>query len=247
MMKKWFGLTTGLEERLRFITGRFHETFGESLSSLVLFGSAVGGEWHPDRSDINLVVEFDGEDAAFLDRAVALKRTLRKHNISCQWFTRGSLARSADVFPVEILDLILRRRILLGEDPLADAVVFRPDLRLACERQAREKLLALRSAYAQFAGEPRELRHILIKSATAWGAILQAILYLSDSPIPSDGRERALAVGERLKCDTGGFQALFEWRKAPSGGDTAFLMQLYRSYLRSVCALVDALDSWENV
>ena len=167
---RWLKKTTGLEQRVELITKRFKQTFGDDLSSLILFGSAVGGQWHPDRSDLNLLAVFGSDELSILDRAAALKGLFLKHNVSCLWFREVGLPRSADVFPIELLDLKLRRRVLHGDDIIEKVVIYHPDLRLACERIAREKLLALRSNYVLYAGDEAALRSVLIKSAPTWGS-----------------------------------------------------------------------------
>lgn len=119
--------------------------------SAVLYGSAVRGDWVAGRSDVNLllVVEDASPDALTrLTPAIA------------QWHERGftpplliardEWRRATDVFPVEITDIRLAYRVLLGPDPLDGLVVVDGDLRRALEASLRGKLVHLRQAWARF-------------------------------------------------------------------------------------------------
>ncbi|MDK9700934.1 MAG: hypothetical protein OEM52_12370 [bacterium] len=246
-MTRWFRKSAPLEERLRIVTERFQQSFGPSLRCILLYGSALGTNWSSEHSDVNLVVEFDQEDTAALDLAVGLRPILQQHNINCQWFNKDGIIRAADVFPIELLDLKLHRKVLFGIDPMEEVAIYPSDLRLACERLARERLLTLRTSYIACAGDEKLLRSLLLKSAPTWSALFQAVLYLTGTPVPTDLRERAAIACEKLGFEAGAFLALYEWRIAPNSGDSAFLMQLLRSYVRSVKQLVEFLDQWSEV
>ena len=242
----WFQKSLGLDERITVIKDRFSKVFGDHLSSLTLYGSALGNNWHPDHSDLNLIAEFRGDETDILDWAAGLKKDFTKYSVSVHWFEEGGLARAADVFPIELLDLKLRRKVLIGSDPMDGVVIYRSDLRLACERFAREKILSLRTHYCANAGEEHAIRRVLLRSAPGWASVFQAVLYMNNMTIPEHAKERTEAIGEKLDIDTAPFEALFEWRKMPKSGDAVFLMQLYRSYLRAVKGFIDSIDRWEE-
>ena len=105
------------------------------LSSAVLYGSAAAGDFMPETSNYNVLLVMDGLGLAELD---ALSKPV------AQWtkaghrppllFTRGQLQASAEVFPIELLDMRQSHRVLFGEDPLADVRVNHEHLRLQLER-----------------------------------------------------------------------------------------------------------------
>ena len=94
------------------------------LCSAVLYGSAAAGDFVPGMSNYNVLLVVDGLGVAELD---ALSKPV------AQWtkaghrppllFTRGQLQASADVFPIELLDMRQSHRVLFGEDPLADVTI----------------------------------------------------------------------------------------------------------------------------
>lgn len=241
----WFHKNISLEVRVAEVKDQFLFVFPNQLNSLILFGSAVKGTWNPVHSDINILCEFLGDQIQILDLAVSLENSFKKHRVNCLWFSEGRVEKSADVFPIEMLDLKLHHSILIGNDIVSSIEIHNSDLRLACERLTREKLLSLRSSYITFSGQEKLLRQLLIKSAPTWGAVFQSILYLNQVKIPQNIKDRTTLVGEVLKIEVSPFLALFEWRVNPESGNLVFLTHLYREYMKGVGTLVEKLDRWE--
>ncbi|MCX7835104.1 MAG: nucleotidyltransferase domain-containing protein [bacterium] len=242
---KWLRKEINLQKAIPFLVEKMKNVINDQIHSLILFGSVVKGNWNPEHSDINLICEFKDKQLDVLDYAISLKKDFQEYRVNCLWFGFGALLKSADVFPIEMLDLKLYHELLYGEDLLKDIQINKKDLRLACERIAREKLLSLRTEYLNVAGNEKAIRSLLIKSSPTWGAEFQAILYLMDEDIPQDLKLRARKVGELLNINSAAFEALFEWRNNPKTGDLVFLMHILREYLNGVQELVNHLDKLE--
>ena len=92
---------------------------GDNLVSIVLYGSAADGDFHPEYSDLNLLCLVKDVSLAALNKiasVVSWWRGKRHHPplvITCQ-----ELIASADVFSIEFSDMRQRYRVLHGEDPL---------------------------------------------------------------------------------------------------------------------------------
>src|ERR1700728_4151399 len=90
---------------------------GNNLKSLVLYGSAAGGEFHEAHSDLNLLGIFERLDAVALERLHPVVQTwIGKGNPAPLLLTLAELHSAADVYAIEFLDIIARRRTLSGED-----------------------------------------------------------------------------------------------------------------------------------
>src|SRR5687768_2360874 len=128
------------------LVSQLQSVYGPTLRSVILYGSAVGGEHIARRSDYNVLVVLDSVP---LDRLPAIGAVLRSWgesgNPPPMIFTSGEWRASADVFPMEYSDILERHRVLYGEDVTEGISVSRPDLRLQVEQQALGKLLHLRS------------------------------------------------------------------------------------------------------
>ena len=83
-------------------------------------------------------------------------------------FTPDQLAASANVFPIELLDMRQSHRVLFGEDPLADVTIEREHLRLQLERELKGHLLALRERYLLAGGNPQRVAELLTSTLSGF-------------------------------------------------------------------------------
>ena len=138
--------TMTLDELVR----QLRAAYNERLASVVLYGSAAGGDHIPDRSDYNVLVLLDAIDSAELDAsssvaASAVARAWREAgNPPPMTMSVEEWRRSADIFPREYADILERNRVLHGEPPFGGISVSPTDLRLQLEQQVMGQLLQLR-------------------------------------------------------------------------------------------------------
>lgn len=139
-----------LDKALAALITRLHAP-GTPACSAVLYGSAARGDWIAGRSDVNLllVVE-DPSPPALKTLADAVQEWHRGGHTAPLIIGRAEWQRSVDVFPIEMTDMQLCHRILLGADPLEGVAVAPADLRRALESELRGKLVRLRQAYVRF-------------------------------------------------------------------------------------------------
>ncbi|MBX3147365.1 MAG: hypothetical protein KF785_11425 [Gemmatimonadales bacterium] len=160
------------------------ESLGATASA-VLYGSAARGEHLDDYSDINVLLVTQSLEPLVLQRLRAAIEPLRAHSrVPPLIFTFDEWRRSADVFPIEIVDMQVARRILAGADPLERMVVAPADLRRALEREFRGKLLRLRQAYALLDDQPALLAETVVRSLSVLGVLFRATLVLADGGAP---------------------------------------------------------------
>src|SRR5207244_12166216 len=74
------------------------------------------------------------------------------------------LAQARDSFPMELEDIRARHRVLAGSDPFAALTIDRAALRTECEREARGKLLRLRTLYVEAASAPNHVERLMVDS-----------------------------------------------------------------------------------
>ena len=125
---------TGRKENLIMTPEQLAEdikgTPGLNIRSVILYGSAAAGDHAGRRSDFNILVVLETLGITELD---AISR------IAAQWaakgnpppllFTTDQLSRSADVFPIELLDMKECHRILAGEDAFRRNLAAQTSLR----------------------------------------------------------------------------------------------------------------------
>lgn len=149
----------------------------------------------PDEANL-LVVAADLEPATLRALAPPVRWWIRKTAAWPRLFTRALIAESLDVFPIEMLELSHRRRVLFGVDPFADVRIDHRALRVQCERELREKLMRLREAYIE------ESDAVVAASRATFARIFRACLVLfSSAPAPASDDDVIRALCVRLDLD----------------------------------------------
>lgn len=189
-------------KRAKRMAERLADAYGDTLRSVVLYGSAARGEYRAGISDLNLLVLLRDVDPATLARgSAALREWVEEGNAAPVVLGADEWRDSADVFAIEYADIRDAHLVLRGDDPFAELVIEREHLRLQTEREFRQKQLALRGQYLLRARNPEELAAVLAESFPAFMALYRAILRLAGREIPA-GRDATIhAVAECIGID----------------------------------------------
>ena len=124
---------------------RAREAAGANIESIILFGSAVAGDYHPGLSNLNLLcVLRDSSFSALQSLSPAAKWWDGKKQPPPLCMTKQELQRSTDVFTIELLDMQQHHRLLFGDDVLKDLQIPMDLHRVQVEYELREKLILLR-------------------------------------------------------------------------------------------------------
>jgi len=218
---------------------------GGGLVSVVLYGSAARGDYQEKTSDFNLLLVLrDLEPATLEALSPALRRWARRGQPAPRLFTPALIAESADVFPIEMLDLKSSRVVLHGEDALAGVEVGRDNLRLQCEREMRAKLMRLREGYIESHHRPRELRRLLTASYTTFIALFRGCLHLLGGEVPLRNAEVAAAFCARAGLEASAFEAVDRLKRGESAdGEMKTVFSRYYRELTRAVGKVDRFDS----
>jgi hypothetical protein len=206
----------------------------------VLYGSAARGDWHPDRSDINLLLVADTLSCAELrglgPALAALPEAWRSPPLL---FTGDEWARSLDVFPIELTDMLLAHEVLRGTDPLPGVQAHPSQLRASLERELHAKLVRLRQGYALRASDPQALGAFATGTLGTILVLARATLVLLGRPVP----ERPAAVLQAFAEVTGAATApLVELATHRDEVEWSCPAALFEAYLECVAAASAYLD-----
>src|SRR6204780_3225233 len=133
------------EKKISQFVSRLREAGGTNLESVILFGSAVAGDFHPEFSNVNLFCAIrDSSFSALQALAPAVKWWNAQKQPAPLFMTRDEIERSVDVFTIELIDMQQHHRVLFGMD-VVQGLSIPPNLhRVQVEYELREKLSLLR-------------------------------------------------------------------------------------------------------
>jgi predicted nucleotidyltransferase len=167
------------------LVGQLKAVYGETLRSVVLYGSAVAGEHIAKKSDYNVLVVLDAVPLDQIAKVGAVLSAWREAgNPAPMMFTAAEWRASSDVFPMEYADILERHRILHGDDVTRGISVSRSDLRLQVEQQTLGKLLHLRRGAMAAGDDESEQIKLMEASLSALMVVFRGVVRLAGE-IPS--------------------------------------------------------------
>jgi len=215
------------------------------LKSVVLYGSAAAGDHIAKRSDYNILVVTEN---------LGLKELKALSKLSIRWtkagnpapllFTLDRLKKSADVFPIEILDIKQSHRILFGEDIVSKIEITCENLRLELEHELKGKLIQLRERYLTTGGKPKLVTELIINSLSTFLVLFRGALRLYEDDIPAKKIDVLEALGEHVSFDKEVFTIVEDVRTGRKKAGDIQADELFDRYLKTVEEVVDAVDNY---
>ncbi len=189
-------------ERSEDFARELSDLYGETLVSVVLYGSAARGEYREGISDLNILVIHREMNPTVLRKGSALaRRWVRAGNQPPLMFGEAEWNGSADVFPIEFGDMRDAHRVLRGPDPFQNLQIDPEHLRLQCEHELRSKLIQLREYYLLSADEPDELGNLFLRSLPTFLTLFRTALRLAGHTVSHDSRDVIAATASEVGFD----------------------------------------------
>ncbi|HET6612626.1 MAG TPA: hypothetical protein VFG83_11580 [Kofleriaceae bacterium] len=226
------------------LTRRLTADAGDALVSLVLYGPAASGDRHPGHNRFNVLVVVADVELSTLDKlAGALAWWKEQRQPTPRVFSPALIADSADVFPLEWLDIAQRRKVLAGSDPFADFSVDPRHLRLQCEKELREKMMRLREAYIELAGRDDAIALLVAESYSTFVALFRGALRLAGKPVPDLDADVTDAFCAHSKIDGRALKQAQRLRLGETPDDS--IEALFAAYYQTLTAAVSAVDTFQ--
>jgi predicted nucleotidyltransferase len=229
------------DEKLTELVRRLQEAAGDNLESVVLYGSAARGDYHLEKSDLNLLCVLKSVKAQELSRIAPV---IRWWSGSLQepvphFFTGDELLHSADVFAVELLDIGQNHKILFGPDPVAGIEVPMNLHRVQVEHELRTALQKLRELFLRGSDNDQQLREVYAKSISGISVLLRHVLVALGESSASENH-----IYQRIEELTGADAAVFELGRAlRDNHPTPEIARAYGKYLEAIETVATALDA----
>lgn len=216
----------------------------QRLASVVAYGPGALDVAHPAiGGEYLLIVTVDLEPETLRRLREPVRWWLDRGHPWPRLFTPELLRRSADVFPIELVDLAARHRLVYGPDPIEGVVIDPAHLRLQLERELREKLMRLREGYVECHGRwgARGLEHLLAVSYASFARVFRAALRVLGAPTAGTDAEvmTSLCTWLDLPPDT-----FAEVGRIARGGHTRDAEAVFAGYYRALSAAEARIDRW---
>ena len=231
------------EMTINDLVARLRDGAGMNLVSVVLYGSAAGGDYVPELSDTNLLCVL--RDTSFGE--------LKKIAPAVEAWTKGKhrtpllmgveeLKAAADVFSIELLDMQQSYKVLWGEDVLSTLVIPTRFHRVQLEYELREKTILLRQGLIASEGQAQRMWELLLRSVPGFATLFRHALVELGEPPAASKRESVQKLAAKLGFEMSAFLQLLDVREHKADPTRTDVSNLFARYLKEVEHVTSAVD-----
>src|SRR5579859_719711 len=231
------------QDKIDEFVKRVRDAAGANLESVILFGSAVSGDFRPDLSNLNLFcVLRDRSFATWRALAPVAKWWERQKQPPPLCMTRQELERSTDVFTIELLDMQQHHRVLFGEDVVQSLQIPMSIHRIQVEYELREKVILLRQQYLLASDNNARLWDLLLRSVPSFATLFRHALIALGDPELTGRRAAVLALSKHVGFDPSAVEQLLDIRERKADQKKMDVQDVFALYLAAIEKVTDAVD-----
>ena len=231
------------EKIINDFVSRLRAAAGANLESVILFGSAVAGDFHPEFSNVNLFcVIRDSSFAALQALAPAVKWWNAQKQPPPLFMTRDEIRRSTDVFTIELLDMQEHHRVLFGEDVVQGLSIPANLHRVQVEYELREKLALLRQHLLLAVGNDSRMWELLLRSVSSFATLFRHALIVLGHDAPVGKREAVEMLSKQIGFDVSGILEILDVRERKSDRKKFNVTDVFSRYLAALEQVAAAVD-----
>jgi len=236
-----------MDKRLTQLVEKLQAAYGESLVSVILYGSAATGEHHARFSDFNVLCVMARLTARELAAGEDIFRWWREQGSPAPLLlTETEMERSTDCFAIEFRDIKRQHVLLYGRDVISGLQVGGAFYRAQVEHDLRAKLLRLRQKACGTVSDKKLLLRLLLDSLSTFCVLFRHALTLAGEEAPLKKREVIERAGAHFSFDPAAFLTLLDVREERVKPRQADADALLEAYLGGICAVIDAVDKLES-
>ena len=236
------------EKLIQEFVQRMQDSLGEDLLSVMLYGSAASGDFHPDYSDLNLLCVL---------RVVGTTE-LRRAGKTIEWWSAQKqstplllsmeeAANAADAFPIEFQDISHSHQLLYGKNLFEHTEINPQHHRRQVEHELRSSLLSLRARYLSMLGREDEVMQMLAKSVSSFATLIRHALLLHGEEVNTQKREVLRAATARFGMNPMPFETLLAVREGTQQIVGESVHSLFAAYLEQITRGIRAGDKLGKV
>jgi predicted nucleotidyltransferase len=219
------------------------KTYGSELEGILLFGSAVRGEFMPGRSNLNVLLVMSSYDFAVLKRYDAIHTRWSKEQVVVPLFlTAVDLQSAASVFPLEYQDIQEGHRVLWGRDPFVGLKIDSRYLSMEVLQALRGNLLRLRQRLVEGRSTEEAMTILLPLSVTGLLPVLRGLQRLLSRPVLSHGEPLLKDLESHLALDLTGLRDALALKRGHISPGQKEVPRFMDRYIESLTNLVAAAE-----
>jgi Nucleotidyltransferase domain len=231
------------EKKLAEFVTRARDAAGSNLVSIILFGSAAAGDFHPEYSNLNLFcVVRDSSFRSLQVLAPVAKWWDKQKQPPPLLMTRDEIERSADVFTIELLDMQQHHRLVYGEDVLKSLSIPRNLHRIQVEYELREKLSLLRQHFLLASGSDKIMWELMLRSVSSFATLFRHALMVLSGESPVGKRESIQLLAKQVGFDPSAFFGVLDVREQKVNRRALDVSDIFSRYLAAVEQVTSAVD-----
>ena len=220
----FLALPTSVRDRLTEWTKSLETALGDDLVAILLTGGVARGDFRPGESDVNALIVL--RDASFrkLDAISSAMQAARYGaRVEPTILTQDELPGACDAFPLLYDEIKRWHLILVGEDPLASAVVHDTHRRLRIEQELRQAQIGLRRAVTDALGAREAIGGAVRRKVRQVRRPLRALLDLKGIACKEDLTNVLASAGRAYDVDVAPLATPREQPEAAHGALTELL------------------------
>jgi hypothetical protein len=236
------GLPAETQKLLQAYTKDVKSAFGDQLEGLLIYGSAVRGEFLPGRSNLNLLLLVAGYDAATLKRYEPVHKRWSKEGVITPLFlTDQEIKTSSALFPLEFIEIQEYHRVLGGRDPFVGFHVDMARVGDAVMQGLAGHVLRLRQRFAEAGGANDAVMILLPLAVTSTVPLLRGIQRMRGWPVLAQSDAVIKDVADRLQIDLQGFHDALMLKRGIISPGPSEIARVFDRYLLAATLLAEAV------
>lgn len=238
------GLPEGTGKLLKSYVNDVAKAYENKLESIVIYGSAVRGEFLPGLSNLNILLILSSCELSVLKQYDGLHKRWSKEQVVVPLFlTRADLEAASTAFPLEYQDILDCYRVLWGQDPF---VGLKIDVRyLAAEvvQGLRGNLFRLRQRLVEGRSTEEAITILLPLSITALLPVLRGLQRLLGRPVMMHGEPLLKEIESYLEIDLTGLCDALALKRGHISPGQKEIPKLMNRYLECLARLVGVAEA----
>ncbi|MGB6874813.1 MAG: hypothetical protein WBD87_02145 [Candidatus Acidiferrales bacterium] len=232
-----------MEDLLQELAQRLARAAGDNLQAIVLYGSAVTGEYRKNHSDLNILCILHRAGTADLEPLhEPLAWWKRKGFPVPQVFTEEELRASADIFAIELLDMKANHRMIFGGDFFPSLDVPTKLHKLQVERELRTNLVRLRQGILAVPPKDRVLVSLMDAAVSAFVTLFRHALLAFGEPSTTSKRHVIRRSAEIANASPDAFFAILDVHEGKRKASDVDAQETLRGYVELVERMTNETD-----